>query len=168
MATCPDITRGTPDDLDRLQPLWTAVHHHHTSVLPALAPYVSDATSWAERRGLYDSLLAKPDTVLLLAHDGPELIGYGLAHVLPVQHTWVADTWVAGPRIGEIESLGVLLSHRGAGLGTELLTGLIEALRANGVEDLVLGSLVGNPAISLYERHGFRPTWIYLSRFAGR
>jgi ribosomal protein S18 acetylase RimI-like enzyme len=33
----------------------------------------------------------------------------------------------------------------------------------------VLGVLPGNvDAIRLYERRGFRPTWLYLSRFAGR
>jgi hypothetical protein len=32
--------------------------------------YVSDAETWAERRALYESVLEKPDTVLLLAFDG--------------------------------------------------------------------------------------------------
>ncbi len=32
-----------------------------------------------------------------------------------------------------------------------------------------LGALPGNTAaIRLYQRHGFHPTWSYLSRFAGR
>jgi ribosomal protein S18 acetylase RimI-like enzyme len=172
MAGGPSIRRGGAADLDRLEPLWINVHRHHTTVQPALAPYVSDATSWAERRSLYSGLLTKPDTVLLLAEDASApadaLVGYGLAHVMPVRQTWVADTWATGPRIGEIESLGVQPSYRGAGLGTALLTALIEALRADGVDDLILGALVGNPATSLYERHGFTPTWQYLSRFAGR
>ncbi len=37
-----------------------------------------------------------------------------------------------------------------------------------GVDDLVLGVVPGNRATSLYERFGFRTTWTYLSRFAGR
>ena len=38
-----------------------------------------------------------------------------------------------------------------------------------GVVDQVIGVLPGNvDAIRLYERRGFRPTWLYLSRFAGR
>ena len=49
----------------------------------------------------------KPDTLLLLARDGDELIGYALAHVLPVEETWVPDTWRTGARIAEIESLAV-------------------------------------------------------------
>ena len=38
-----------------------------------------------------------------------------------------------------------------------------------GVDDLILGVLPGNDAaIRLYERHGYRRTWTYPSRFAGR
>ena len=156
-------------DLDALEPLWLAVHHRHAESMPELAPYVGDEVSWAARRRLYEELLAKPDTTLLLARDGGELCGYGMAHVLPVEETWVADTWVSGPRIGEIESLGVLPAWRGAGIGTALLDGLHAALAEQGVTDLVLGVLPGNAAaIRLYERHGYRPTWAYMSRLDGR
>jgi ribosomal protein S18 acetylase RimI-like enzyme len=42
-------------------------------------------------------------------------------------------------------------------------------LAALGVDDLILGALPGNEgALRLYERRGFRATWLYLSRFAGR
>ena len=48
-------------------------------------------------------------------------------------------------------------------------TRLHEALRQQGAEDFILGALAGNAdAIRLYERHGYRPTWLYLSRLAGR
>ena len=88
---------------------------------------------------------------------------------MPAEETWVADTWVTGPRVGEIESLGVLPEHRGRGIGSRLLEGLDAALREAGVADVVLGVLPGNAgAIRLYERHGFAPTWLYLSRFDGR
>jgi hypothetical protein len=37
------------------------------------------------------------------------------------------------------------------------------------VDDLVLGALAGNADdIRLYERHGYQPTWLYLSRFSKR
>ena len=162
------IRRGGPGDLPLLEPLWVSVHHRHAESMPELEPYVSDATTWAVRSALYAELLPKPDTVLLLATADDELIGYGLAHVMPVAETWVADTWVTGPRIGEIESLAVLPEHRGRGLGSELLDRLERELRADGVSDLVIGALAGNAAaIRLYERHGYRPTWMYLSRFGG-
>jgi len=163
------IRPGGPQDLDGLEPLWVSVHHRHAESMPELAPYVDDATTWAERRALYAELLAKPDTVLLLAALDDALVGYGLAHVMDAAETWVPDTWVTGARIGEIESLAVLPAHRGRGLGTELLERLESALRDQGVNDIVIGVLPGNDgAVRMYERRGYRPTWLYLSRFEGR
>jgi ribosomal protein S18 acetylase RimI-like enzyme len=164
-----NVRRGTAADLPLLEPLWISVHHRHAEAMPELAPYVDDATSWAERSALYAGLLAKPDTVLLLATDGTELIGYGLSHVMTTAETWTADTWQTGDRIGEIESLAVLPAYRGQGIGTRLLDELERELADIGVRDVVIGVVPGNTAaIRLYERRGFRPTWSYLSRFDGR
>ena len=88
---------------------------------------------------------------------------------MPVDDSWIPDTWVTGPTIGEIESLSVLPQYRGSGLGSELLDRLEQHLRAVGADDLILGALPGNTdAIRLYERRGYQPTWLYLSRFDGR
>jgi ribosomal protein S18 acetylase RimI-like enzyme len=146
-----------------------AVHHAHAASMPELAPYVSDAETWSERRAFYASLFDKPDTLLLLARDGDELIGYALTHVLPVQETWILDTWRTGARIAEIESLAVTEERRGEGIGSALMDAVECELGALGVDDIMLGVLPGNEgARRLYERRGFRPTWLYLSRFAGR
>ncbi|MBN9618700.1 MAG: hypothetical protein J0H43_03075, partial [Actinobacteria bacterium] len=64
----PEFVRGSSADIDRIEPLWLLLHHHHQQLLPGLAPYVDDAHSWSARRHLYEELLAKPDTVLLLAY----------------------------------------------------------------------------------------------------
>jgi ribosomal protein S18 acetylase RimI-like enzyme len=163
------LRRGSLADLPSLEPLWVAVHHRHVESMPELAPYVDDATTWAERSALYADLLAEPDTVLLLAEVGGVQVGYGLAHVLAVEDTWMPDTWVTGARIGEIESLSVLPGHRGRGIGTRLFDALEAALKDGGVEELMLGVLPGNTAaIRMYERRGFRPTWLYMTRLAGR
>lgn len=163
------IRSAGAEDLPLVEPLWVAVHHRHADTMPQLAPYVSDAETWAVRRELYEELLAKPDTLLLLAFDGTTAIGYGLAHVLAVEDTWVPDTWQTGARIGEIESLSVLPKYRGSGLGSVFLGRLEDHLRACGAQDLILGVLPGNDdAIRLYERRGYRPTWLYMSRFDGR
>jgi ribosomal protein S18 acetylase RimI-like enzyme len=137
--------------------------------MPQLAPYVSDDETWRLRRALYEVLLDKPDTLLLLGSVDEATVGYGLAHVMPVDDTWIPDTWATGSRIGEIESLSVLPQYRGSGLGSELIDRLEQHLRATGVEDLILGALPGNTdAIRLYERRGYQPTWLYLSRLTGR
>jgi ribosomal protein S18 acetylase RimI-like enzyme len=61
----------------------------------------------------------------------------------------------------------VRAESRGAGIGSALLDALEAGLAERGVTDLVLGVLPGNDAaIRMYERRGYRPTWMYLSRFA--
>ena len=169
MASAWQVRVGSADDLDLVEPLWVAVHHRHIESMPQLAPYVTDAETWVARRKLYEDLLAKPDTLLLLAIVGDETVGYGLTHVMPVADSWIEDTWRTGDRIGEIESLSVLPEYRGGGLGSELLERLETHLHERGVDDLILGALAGNDdAIRLYERRGYRPTSLYLAKFAGR
>jgi ribosomal protein S18 acetylase RimI-like enzyme len=164
-----DVDTGGIADLDLLEPLWVSVHHQHQRVMPELAPYVDDAATWRERRALYVRLFAEHDPVLLLARDAERMVGYGLAYAMPATGTWLADTWATGEVVAEIESLSVLPEYRGRGLGSRLLEDLHERLRAQGVTDFVLGALAGNAdAIRLYERHGYRPTWTYLSRLEGR
>jgi len=169
MTADSQVRTGSVADLDLVGPMWVAVHHRHAETMPQLAPYVSDNETWRVPRALYEDVLAKTDTLLLLAFAGDAAVGYGLAHVLPVDETWIPDTWETGSRIGEIESLSVLPEYRGSGLGSELLNRLEQHLYAIGVKDLILGALPGNTdAIRLYERRGYRPTWLYLSRLKGR
>lgn len=169
MAPAWQLRVGSAADIDLVEPLWVAVHHRHIESMPELAPYVDDTQTWRARRELYEELLAKPDSLLLLATVDGELIGYGLTHVMPVAGSWIEDTWRTGDRVGEIESLSVLPAYRGTGLGSELLERLEAHLRDLGVEDMILGALAGNAdAVRLYERRGYRPTWLYLSKLAGR
>jgi len=169
MTDAPEVRVATAADLHLVEPLWIAVHHRHAETMPELAPFVGDDESWAVRKVLYEELLVKPDTLLLLAFDGSAAIGYGLAHVMAVEDSWIPDTWQTGQRIGEIESLSVLPEYRGSGLGSVLLDRLEAHLRDRGARDLILGVLPGNDdAIRLYQRRGYRPTWLYLSRFEGR
>jgi ribosomal protein S18 acetylase RimI-like enzyme len=163
------VERGGMADLDLVEPLWVAVHHQHQRAMPELRPYVSDATTWRERRSLYDQLFAERDPILLLGRYDGDLAGYALGYTMPATGTWLADTWSTGERVGEVESLSVLPRYRGRGLGSRLLEALHEGLREQGARDFVLGALAGNAdAIRLYRRHGYRPTWLYLSRLDGR
>jgi ribosomal protein S18 acetylase RimI-like enzyme len=76
---------------------------------------------------------------------------------------------VTGKNVGEIESVSVLPAYRGQGIGTSPLDRLEQELTDVGVDDLILGVLPGNgAAIRMYERRGYRPTWLYMSRFVGR
>jgi ribosomal protein S18 acetylase RimI-like enzyme len=163
------ISSGSAADIPRLEPLWVSVHHQHQASMPELAPYVSDETTWRERRALYEELFAKPDTFLVLASQGDTLVGYALVHMIAASDTWTGDTWVTGDRIAELESIAVAPDHRGAGIGTKLLDAVDAELDRRGIHDVIIGALPGNQgALRLYERRGFRPTWLYLSRFQGR
>jgi ribosomal protein S18 acetylase RimI-like enzyme len=164
-----NITLGSAADIPALEPLWVAVHHQHAAAMPELAPYVSDAQTWEQQRAIYEELFAKPDTLVLLANVDGALVGYAVAHMMPVRETWIYDTWETGERIGELEAIGVLPEHRGKGIGSALLDAVDRELEALGVKDVILGVLPGNTdAMRLYARRGFTPTWLYMSRFAGR
>lgn len=163
------IVEGSVEDVDLLEPLWVSVHHAHAAAMPELGPYVSDAKTWADMRAIYDEQFAKPDTRLLLAYDGEMLVGYAVTHVMPIEETWIGDTWATGDRIGELETVAVAPSHRGRGIGNALLDAVDRVFAEQGVADVIIGALAGNEgALRLYERRGFRPTWLYLSRFEGR
>ena len=163
------IVKGSADDIDLLQELWVGVHHAHAAAMPELAPYVSDAKTWSEVRAMYVEQFEKPDTVLLLAYDGDALVGYAVTHVMQLAETWIGDTWRTGERIGELESIAVAESHRGHGIGSALLDAVDREFEAQGIGDVIIGALAGNEAaLRLYERRGFRPTWLYMSRFDGR
>jgi ribosomal protein S18 acetylase RimI-like enzyme len=53
-------------------------------------------------------------------------------------------------------TIAVVPSRRGKGFGHELMTGLLERARRAGYDALSLSVAKTSPAISLYERYGFR------------
>jgi len=163
------ITRARPDELDRLEPLWLHLHHHHQAVGgDALGPFVDDATSWRERRALYLDFLEKGGFVFVAERDG-ELLGYAMVAIVPVTDTQMPDTWRTGERIAEIETLSVVPHARGAGIGSALLDRVDEELESAAIDDVLVGAFITNlDAIRLYERRGFRPAWMYLQRLGGR
>jgi len=87
--------------------------------MPELAHYVDDNTTRPERAALYSCPTARPDSIPPIAEIGGRAVGYGLAHVLPAGDTWLADTWATGEHVGEIESLAVVPSRRGAAWGAD-------------------------------------------------
>src|ERR1700722_12424933 len=97
-----EIRRGSIADIESLRPLWLSMHHHHSAVMPELSPYVDDRETWEIRKAHYEGLLAKPDTVLVLATSNDAAVGYGLAHVMDASATWTSDTWRTDDRVGEI------------------------------------------------------------------
>jgi ribosomal protein S18 acetylase RimI-like enzyme len=130
---------------------------------------VGDEPSWRARRAMYERLLAEPHgSFLLLAERGEDLVGYAMVAVEPVDGSWLQDTWRTGPLFAEIETMAVTAAARGQGAGGRLLERIDEELGRAGIRDVLVGAFAANAgAIRLYERHGFRPAWTYLTRFAG-
>ena len=163
------ITRAGAEALDRLRPLWLELHHHHQAVGgPALGPYVDDEASWSARRALYADFFRGGGFAMLAERDG-DLIGYALVAVKTSAETELDDTWRAGARVAEIETLSVAPAARGAGVGSALLDRVDAELQAAGIRDVLIAAFVTNlDAIRLYERRGFRPASLYLIRLAER
>jgi ribosomal protein S18 acetylase RimI-like enzyme len=146
-------------ELDRLRELWLILHRHHQAVAPELAPYVSEDASWAVRRAFYEHVLGRGGGAVVARVGGRDL-GYALAG--PESAPWPA-TFVTGPTVEELQTVVVVPDARGAGVGSRLLDALEELRPA---DDRAIGVVPGNVrATALYERRGFVPTWLTLTRF---
>ena len=161
------VEPGGIGDLPRLEHLWLELHAHHQSVAPHLGPFTSDEGSWRVRRASYEEWLAL-DGFLFLAFERDVLIGYAMVAIHdPAGPEWT-DTWLVGRRIAELETLVVEATARGGGIGSALLDAVESELERRGIGDVVIGVVPGNAAQRLYERRGYQPTWLTLSRFEAR
>jgi ribosomal-protein-alanine N-acetyltransferase len=122
------------DDLDRIMAVMEA----------AFDPAWGEA--WT--RAQVSDALVLPHTYYLLA--GPD------------GHAWregepAAGFFLSRGAAGEEELLLIAVDphHRGRGVGAVLLERFVAAARARGAERLFLEMREGNPAESLYRRHGF-------------
>jgi ribosomal protein S18 acetylase RimI-like enzyme len=160
------VERVQPSEIDALAPLWHALHRHHQAVAPDLGPFVPHDASWTVVRPLLET--AARDGLLLRA--GPPATPLAMACVTISRDDplW-ADTWVTGRTVAETKLLVADDDARGDGLGSALLDAIDERLAAAGVHDQVIGAIEPNAAaIRLYERRGFRPAWLQLTRFEQR
>lgn len=162
------IARARAARVSEVEALWKGLHAQHRAVDPRLpgVPIRSLHDSWLRRRRLYRRWLAEPEAFLLLAEDGPRLVGYAVVRLREADESW--DT---SGRFGVLESLAVAPKRRGAGLGRRLMDAVFAELRGLGVAVLEIGVVSANaPARRFYESLGFRP-WLthYLGRLpAGR
>ncbi len=80
----------------------------------------------------------------------------------PVGAAWYRLFKESAPGYGFVDeqtpelAIAVVPSRRGRGLGEELLTALMERARSEGHRALSLSVEPQNPALKLYEKHGFR------------
>lgn len=148
-----EIVRGGAERIDDLEPLWAALNEHHVAIAPELAslgPVRTRDGSWRVRRADYERWLAAPDSLVLVAEDDGRPVGYAL-----VTFRGPEEAWASGERIGVVQTLSVLPSHRGAGLGTRLLEAAFDGMRELGAGEVEITTLDANvDSQRFYERFG--------------
>jgi ribosomal protein S18 acetylase RimI-like enzyme len=140
------------------------LHRHHRQVGAATGEFTDDETSWRVRSASYREWLADPRSFLLIAREGDRPVGYAVTRVMESGPEW-RDAWRMPPTMAELETLVVIPELHNTGLGTRLLDAVEEELERQGVSEVIVGIVAGNDgAQRLYERRGFRPRWLVLSR----
>ena len=105
------------------------------------------------------SQLDEPNTVILVAERGGEVVGYTYAGVEGNDYMSLR-----GPA-GVLHDIVVDPAQRGHGVGRMLLDATIEALRKRGAPRVVLSTAEKNEeAQRLFDRAGFRRTMIEMTR----
>jgi ribosomal protein S18 acetylase RimI-like enzyme len=143
------------------------LHAHHREVGAGTGEFADDESSWEVRSASYREWLADPRSFLLIARDGERAVGYAVTRVMESGPEW-RDAWVMPPTMAELETLVVLPELRNTGLGTRMLDAVEAELDRQGISEVIVGIVAGNDAAQrLYERRGFRPRWLVMSRSGG-
>jgi ribosomal protein S18 acetylase RimI-like enzyme len=133
-------------------------------VAPETGAFTDDDSSWEVRSASYRVWLADPRSFVLIAREAERPVGYAVARVMETGPEW-RDSWQMPPTMAEVETLVVLPALRNSGLGTRLLDAVEDELERQGIAEVIVGIIPGNDgAQRLYERRGFRPRWLVLSR----
>jgi GNAT superfamily N-acetyltransferase len=149
-------------DIDRVRPLWLALHAHHQAVAPRLAPFVTDEVSWRERRRQYAEALAA-DGFGFIACEADSDIGYLVCAKRPMQ--WNA-TFAIASTLWELVTVFVSPDRRGKGIGSQLLDAMDARIDLEKLRTKLIGAIPDNrSAIDLYTARGFTPAWLTLTRF---
>lgn len=127
---------------------------HGAALISLLNDYASGPAGGGQalqaypRSHLLAELAARPAAFSVLAFDGEQAVGL-------VNCFEGFSTFACKPLVN-VHDVAVLASHRGRGVGRQMLA-LVETLaRARGACKLTLEVLSGNqPALALYERFGF-------------
>jgi ribosomal protein S18 acetylase RimI-like enzyme len=137
---------GDETFLDRIKQLWLGLNRQHMASSPDFRSYYR-ALTFENRKNF---LLQKAQTgelrVELAVDDSKgQSVGYCVSSL-------------DKSKIGGLESLFVETSHRGLGIGDELIKSALAWMDSKGVETKLVSVAAGNEQIfRFYERYGFRP-----------
>lgn len=145
-------------DLDALEPLWSALQAHHSSILPKLGlqtPARSLTDSWQRRRAKYEAWLSSEESFFLIAEEDGRAVGYAFVTVGSPYAGWATG------RLANLETLSVMPDCRQSGIGGELLATTWRRLAERGVEEMSITAALSNiDSHRFYERHGFEQSFV--------
>lgn len=158
MAAASSIRKATPKDLAAIGRLGALLVRTHYDFDPkrfiAPSPDTEDRYGW-----FLGTQLEKPNIIILVADRDGKVIGYTYSGV--EGNDYMA---LRGPA-GVVYDIVVEPDHRKQGVGRLLLDATLEALKAQGAPRAVLSTAERNTdAQRLFERAGFRPTMIEMTR----
>lgn len=149
-------------DVDRLRPLWLALHAHHQKTASRLGPFATAVQSWRGRRRQYLDVMAS-EFFGFIAREGSVDTGYLLCAKRSM--AWNA-TFAIPPMLWELVTLFVIPEWRGKGLGSALLDAMDKHITDSDVQTKLVGVIPDNrAAVDLYKARGFVPSWLTLIRF---
>ena len=151
------IVEGGPERIGDLEPLWRALYEHHRGIAESVAGVRPFEDTWRQRRGQYQRWLdGDTDVALLIAERDGRAVGYAMLTAGPG-----AATWDLGEVVVEIETLSVLASERGSGVGAALMEAGRRWALERGARTILVGLAHTNvDARRFYEREGFTPFYL--------
>lgn len=113
-------------------------------------------TTWSDNKSVLSQLRHKVNVLELRT---PESIEFdekdnSAFHVI-IKDNDIAVACGRLTRTGVISRICVLPSHRGLGIGAEILKGLVELARANAMEEVNISSKLDT--VDFYTQYGFKP-----------
>jgi ribosomal protein S18 acetylase RimI-like enzyme len=154
------VRLAEPRDLAEVSKLAGELVRMHHAVDPQrflLVDGVEEGYAWWLGRQIKNK-----DAVVLVATDGPRVVGYAYGTIEERDWNMLLDAH------GAVQDILVAKGARRAGVGGKLLDAMIRELEGKGVPRVVLSTMVGNAgAQRLFRTRGFRPTMLEMTRERG-
>jgi ribosomal protein S18 acetylase RimI-like enzyme len=151
------IRRGSPTDVPFMRSMLAHAYHWRVNALEADIPLTRYVEAWG-REG----------DVALIATERGHRVGAAWFRLFPASAPGYGFVDEETPEL----TIAIVPSRRGRGLGEELLSSLLEQARKEGRARISLSVEPDNPAIRLYEQHGFAKVgeragaWVMLATLA--
>ncbi len=156
------IERAHARDLTKVKTVWKAMIADYRRLSDEVWEVSDPAEAWSRRHQQYLEWMNDATGAIFLATDtdSEELVGFA---ALRWENS--GSTFDLGQSFGDVESLAVLPSHRGQGVGLALVSACRRELERREIEYMTLETLASNTGgLRLYQRAGFEPFMVRMVR----